>query len=479
MAKYHISDSGEVVVCRARKNPCPRQNFNTVEAAEEAKEAMFADGTFNNPLRKPNKAVQSAEKFYGGKFITSYSIELQKGVESVLQALQSVGNPLIVGGAVRDSFNGSENKDIDIEVHGTTIDKLSEFLKKEGYRVDEVGKAFGVLKVSKKGVVDDLDVSVPRKENRVGAGHRSFEVEMDEEMTVQEAAERRDFTFNAVMYDHARKVLVDPAHGKKDFENNVMRHVSEKFAEDPLRVLRGFQFAGRFNMTYAPETAELCRNLLPEYKHLSVERVQEEWDKFYAKSSNHVKGAEALIDSGWDKTEQGLSESLNNGNVWNALSKLSKIEKEKRVVLGSASIAWGMTDKKDRENFIQKTVIGVKEQNLSLVYANFNSQDFHDSFSRKKAARELAKTGFNFEDYKKFATLVKDRDGVAVALAAISEGVGETPEREFVMGRDVLAITDRKAGPWMGKLLTEILDKQYRGEFKNREEAIEYMKKRV
>lgn len=473
MTKYHISDAGEVVVCRARKIPCRKENFETIKEAEQAKTELFGSGTSMKGRRKPQNALRAAERFYGGDYVDPHEIELQKGVESVLSSLIEIGNPLIVGGAVRDSFEGHENKDIDIEVHGTTVDKLTEHLKKNGYTVDEVGKQFGVLKVYKKGEVNDLDVSVPRKENRVGAGHRNFEIEMDETMTIQEAAERRDFTFNAVMYDHQRKVIVDPSGGKQDFENRIMKHVSEKFAEDPLRVLRGFQFAGRFEMEIDPDTAEMCRKLLPEYKHLSTERVQEEWEKFYTKSKNPSKGLNVLKETGWDETEKGLKEVLSNHEVESALQKLPEQEHKNKVIFGAATIVRKMNNE-DAENFLKKSVVGVKEQALAKTFRNFKKDEAESTYGRKKLARELARTGFTFNDFGKLSKMWDDSEGVKIAEKASAEGISTNPEPELVMGRDVMEMSNKKPGPWMGELLTKVLDKQYRGEFRNREEALTY-----
>src|SRR5690625_1550288 len=185
--------------------------------------------------------LREAAEFYGGRFVSPMDLPLDSGVSEALAACRGVGNPLIVGGAVRDVFSGADNKDVDIEVYGTSLPDLATELRGQGFRVDEVGAQFGVLKVSKKGGVSDLDISVPRRENTVGAGHRDIEVTVDSGMTVSEAAARRDFTINAMAVDPARGVLVDPYGGADDFRSKTLRAVGPAFAEDPLRVLRGVQ----------------------------------------------------------------------------------------------------------------------------------------------------------------------------------------------------------------------------------------------
>jgi tRNA nucleotidyltransferase (CCA-adding enzyme) len=222
---------------------------------------------------------------YGGRFVTPYTIGVPTGIPEALDAARAAGNPLVVGGAVRDSVLGTASKDIDIEVYGTDLNTLTSAFRARGFMVDEVGQAFGVLKVSKPGVVSDLDVAVPRRENATGAGHRDFEVAADAGMTVTEVTNRRDFTMNAILYDPAREVAVDPTGGFNDIEHGILRHVGPQFAEDPLRVLRAFQFAGRFAMTLDPMTAKLCRKLRKQYTTLPKERVREEWTKFFAKST--------------------------------------------------------------------------------------------------------------------------------------------------------------------------------------------------
>lgn len=474
--KFHISDSGEIVECRAQPGKCPKQNFDNFNDAERFLQNNLGSSlsgiskTHKNPLKQ-------AVDYYGGDFIDPYEITLSKGVETVLEDLNTIGNPLVVGGAVRDSFVKADNKDIDIEVHKTDIDELVKTLKSKGYNVDEVGKQFGVLKVSKKGVVRDLDISVPRQENRTGAGHRSFEVSLDKNMTVSEAAERRDFTFNAVMYDHKRKLLVDPADGKKDFENKVMRHVSEKFAEDPLRVLRGFQFAGRFDMTMAPETTALSKKLRPEYEHLSTERVQEEWGKFFTKSIEPIKGINVLQQTEWDNTEPELREALNKDQVKNALNNLPKSPKNRKVIYGAAAIVSGMTNDNNRENFLSKSVIGVKEQREAYNLATLDKDSIETTYQRKKLAKELEKSGFTFKDYGQFSEMMNDKKGVEISKIAEKEGIAEKPEPDLIMGKDVLELSNKKPGKWMGELLMKARDEQYRGKITTKQEALDFAKK--
>jgi tRNA nucleotidyltransferase (CCA-adding enzyme) len=218
-------------------------------------------------------------------------------IEPILQAIQSAGGrPLIVGGAVRDWLMGAEVKDFDIEVYGISIERLSSLLASFG-RVDAVGRSFGILKM-RMPHGHELDISLPRRESKVGAGHRGFLAEPDPTMTPREAAARRDFTWNALALTPEGDLL-DFFGGAADLSAGIIRHTTEAFAEDPLRVLRAMQFAARFDMRLAPETAALGRALLPEAPTLAAERLWGEWQKWALKGRKPSAGLRVLAETGW------------------------------------------------------------------------------------------------------------------------------------------------------------------------------------
>jgi tRNA nucleotidyltransferase (CCA-adding enzyme) len=124
---------------------------------------------------------------------------------------------------------------------------------------------------------------MPRRERAVGSGHRDFEVDVDPFIGTREAARRRDFTVNSMMEDVLTGGIVDHFGGRRDLDEGVIRHIDpETFIEDPLRVLRGAQFAARFNFTIAPDTIELCRGI--DLSALSKERVEGELKKALLKA---------------------------------------------------------------------------------------------------------------------------------------------------------------------------------------------------
>jgi tRNA nucleotidyltransferase/poly(A) polymerase len=402
-----------------------------------------------------------------------FTMPLPAGVEPALQTAGTVGNALIVGGAVRDGLLGLAPKDIDIEVHDTDIDTLTDCYRRAGFQVDEVGRQFGVLKISKPGIVADLDVSVPRRDSKTAAGHRGFTVDLDTEMTLEEAAARRDFTVNAMFYDPRRHVVLDPFSGTEDLRTRTLRHVSGQFAEDPLRVLRAAQLAGRFAMTLEPRTAALCRDLLPHFDELPVERTREEWSKLYAKSRRPDMALKALQDSGWHATLPGLPAALADTRTVNAFTAVAAMPARDRMPIGAAILASTMSVE-DRRTFLYQTVTGTAAARIAADLIDTRAAALDSSYARRRYAAQTAQRGFTFGRYLTYTRALGDRANLQVARAAVADGLGPGPQTPMIQGRDVLAASGRskKAGPWVGELVAEALDRQHRGEFPRRSDAL-------
>ena len=188
-------------------------------------------------------------------------------------------------------------KDYDVECFGIAYDAMAADLKQWG-RTDLVGKSFGVIKLTTRSGLD-YDFAIPRRDNKTGIGHKGFEVEFDPNITTEEAAERRDFTISTLMFDPREQRIIDHFDGEKHLREKRLRHTSGAFAEDPLRVLRGMQFAARFDLKADPETIELCRSIRDSFTELAVERVLEEWLKWASKSRKPSAGILFLEATGW------------------------------------------------------------------------------------------------------------------------------------------------------------------------------------
>ena len=235
--------------------------------------------------------------------------EFEKSV--VLRIAEAVGKKngkvYFVGGCVRDKLMGRESKDIDIEIHGIDIVSLEEILDGIGEKL-EFGKSFGVYNI--KGCT--IDIALPRKESCIGNKHTDFKIDVDPFLGTYKAAQRRDFTVNAIMEDVISGEIIDHFNGLSDLENKIIRHIDDiTFVEDPLRVLRAAQFASRFNFEIAQETKRLCNTM--DLSSLSHERVFEELKK-------------ALLQSDKPSVFFEILKSINQLGVWFAqVSKLIEV----------------------------------------------------------------------------------------------------------------------------------------------------------
>jgi tRNA nucleotidyltransferase (CCA-adding enzyme) len=200
------------------------------------------------------------------------------------------GKALIVGGWVRDRLLGRRAKDLDLEVYGIEAHRLKALLGAFG-PVNTVGESFTVYKVA------GLDVSLPRRESKVGRGHKGFEVTGDPALPPREAARRRDFTVNAIAWDPLRGNYIDPFNGRYDLADRVLRVVDPRtFGDDSLRVLRAIQFAARFGLTLDAESAALCRAI--PLDDLPAERIWGELEKLLLQADRPSVGFELARDLG-------------------------------------------------------------------------------------------------------------------------------------------------------------------------------------
>ncbi len=227
------------------------------------------------------------------------TLKIPAELSTVLRSTPELREAYLVGGCVRDALLGIDQKDFDLEVFGLSYETLARVLSNWG-RTDLVGRSFGVVKLStRSGHV--FDFSVPRRDSKVSPGHKGFTVEFDPGLGPRDAAARRDFTINTLMWSPRTGALLDFFGGAEDLRNRVLRHVGPAFVDDPLRVLRGMQFAGRFDLQAAPETVALSRSIRASHGELAVERVREEWFKWAGKSVRPSAGLKFLVASGWVK----------------------------------------------------------------------------------------------------------------------------------------------------------------------------------
>lgn len=178
----------------------------------------------------------------------------------------------MVGGAVRDKLLGRPVNDHDWVVVGATPEQMLA----RGYL--PVGRDFPVFLHPE----TREEYALARTERKSGRGYRGFVVQSSPDVTLEEDLSRRDLTINSIASstdESGATRLFDPYHGEKDLRARVLRHVTDAFREDPVRILRVARFAARFtDFTVAPETMQLMREMVAhgEVDHLVAERVWQE-----------------------------------------------------------------------------------------------------------------------------------------------------------------------------------------------------------
>lgn len=251
-------------------------------------------------------------------------MNVERLAEDIFQDILSQGGYVyIVGGSVRDYVLGLDmNHDVDVEVYHLTYQQLYDILSHHGH-VNTFGKSFAIMQVD---TLPHYDFALPRKEKKTGEKHQDFQIDIDPELSIEKAIQRRDLTMNALMYDYQKKEIIDLCHGIDDINHKVIRCVNKQtFQEDPLRVLRIAQFAARFEMDVEEETKQLCQQMVQNHllDYLSIERVYQEYCKILSSSQPSI-GFQFLREIGalpsYLKSLITTPQRLDyhpEGNVWN------------------------------------------------------------------------------------------------------------------------------------------------------------------
>ena len=254
--------------------------------------------------------------------------------EDWIQALTALGPVYMVGGCVRDAFRDASIKDIDLVVDHTTMEAVKHILIPYG-RVDEVGESFAVIKFRPTGHTgEDFDVAVPRVDRKTGGGHKGFEVRT-EGINIYGDLGRRDFTINAIAVNVVDGDFIDPYDGLIDIEKKVLRAVDDiAFVDDPLRILRGIQFAARFGYRITSGTLRMMQENAHLIKQISGERIFDELMKIISKAGNtqialdllHKTDVDqALFDKKMTKYDRGF-EYLDAASFFYVLGLLGDID---------------------------------------------------------------------------------------------------------------------------------------------------------
>lgn len=457
--------------------------------------------------------------------------------QQVLRVCEAVreagGRGVLVGGWVRDWLRGFESKDFDLEVYGLDAAKLRSVLESIA-RVNTVGEHFSVYKLVFRRDVQDLprlddvgpltqrvemDVSIPRRESKSGRGHRAFIIEGDPSMTPEEAARRRDFTINAVMYDPLTDEMIDPFGGAKDLEQGVLRAVAaDTFVEDSLRVLRAVQLAARFEMTIEPRTAELCRNI--DLSDLPAERIWGEIEKLLSLAERPSIGLRASLElrvlhklfpelaaldgseinrppasdsSGFTNTALSLDQAV---KLARSLSKPERITLMLATLCHDLGLAGGASASRnpggvelvavERASAVLKTLgvhtiagYDVRSQVLALVREQKRPAQFYETRAQVSDGdfRRLAQRVDIDLLYRLAKACALAREG-ELRLAedwfmerARELGVEHGPPEPLLLGRHLIE-AGYEPGPRMGQILREVYEFQLDGTVRTLDEAL-------
>lgn len=213
-----------------------------------------------------------------------------------------------VGGCIRDELLGLNPKDIDYVVVGASPQELLD----KGFK--QVGADFPVFLHPETGD----EYALARTERKSGVGYHGFTVDASPQVTLEEDLARRDLTINSMAKNLITGEIIDPFGGRADLAYGVIRHTSESFAEDPVRVLRAARFVARYGFNILPSTLQLMRVVAQELNHIPQERIWAEIEKGLGEAKPALMmevleecgalGTEALLPySGWSTQLRSVS----------------------------------------------------------------------------------------------------------------------------------------------------------------------------
>jgi tRNA nucleotidyltransferase (CCA-adding enzyme) len=427
------------------------------------------------------------------------------------------GRALVVGGWVRDRLLGIDSKDLDVEVFGIPAADLPALLASFG-RVEPIGQSFPVYKIG------TIDIGLPRRESKAGRGHKGFVVEGDPGMSIGEAAQRRDFTINAISWDPLTGEYVDPCNGRSDLARRILKAVDLRtFGDDSLRVLRAVQFAARFDLALDEATAALCQTI--GLDDLPPERIWGEIEKLLLRAARPSVGFALALDLGViDRLFPELKALVGceqepdwhpEGDVWvhtlqvidEARRRIEDLDRADRliVMLGAVTHDLGkpattaVIDGRIRSMNHEEE--GVAPASAFLDRLNIHSIDGKDVRGQVlglvahhlkpgmlyKVRDELTDSAFRRLAQKANLELLA-RVAKADCLGrypgsfdcsamdwflerARALGVDRSPPKPLLLGRHLLEL-GMKPGPEMGELLKKIYEKQLDGEISTTAEGI-------
>jgi tRNA nucleotidyltransferase (CCA-adding enzyme) len=429
------------------------------------------------------------------------------------------GRTWLVGGCIRDLVLGRQPRDLDLEISGLPPGQLHALLT-EHFSVQFVGKAFGVFKLQ--GL--PVDISIPSRMLTDNESAQGLLRQSDPDMDIDEALARRDFTMNAMAWDPDTLELRDPFNGRADLDAHVLRHASDRFREDPLRVLRGLQLAARFGLTAAPETVALCKTLTQDGQ--PGERLWEEWKKLLLQGITPSLGLQFLSDCGWLRFYPELAALQGceqdpiwhpEGDVWShtlhcldwfAMERTGNQDDDLIVGLGilchdfgkpaTTTTDFGRITSRGHEQegeaptrrFLERLTNqdDLINEVIPLVLCHLRPRALHEANASDSAVRRLARQVKRIDRLVRVARAdhagrpPKPFDefpaGTWLLERARRLEVEDQAPTPLVMGRHLLEL-GIPPGPDMGRLLDACYEAQLDGEFTAADQGIAYARQRL
>ncbi len=429
------------------------------------------------------------------------------------------GRAWLVGGCVRDLVLGQQPQDLDIEVFGLAPGTLHALLT-EHFSVQFVGKAFGIFKLPGQSV----DISIPVRTPDDDPSIPHLLRQADPSMPIEEALARRDFSINAMAWDPDTLEFCDPFHGQDDLRNRILRHVSPRFREDPLRVLRGMQLAARFELTAASETLSTCKGL--SQKGLPSARLWEEWKKLLLQGRKPSAGLHFLDQCDWLTfypelaTLQGCAQDPAwhpEGDVWihtlhcldwfagertgnerddlivglgvlcHDFGKPATTRIEDGHVISRGHESEGTQPTKD---FLERLTNqqDMIDEVIPLVQCHLRPRALFDVQASDSAIRRLARQVTRIDRLVRVARAdhagrpPKPFDGFPAGDWLLTRAKALAVDRQaplpILMGRHLLSL-GVQPGPEMGHFLDECYEAQLEGEFGTLEDGLTYAKRKL
>lgn len=400
--------------------------------------------------------TKQERKFLSNNIIKAFEerkeVDLRDSFLETLNIAQSIkdkgGQTFLVGGSVRDLFFNKLPKDFDLEVYRLSGNEIKETLK--DYKISEVGSNFGGLKLFLDNGLD-IDVSLPRKDNKTGQGHKGFSIETNPNLSFEDALKRRDFTINAMLLDPLTGEIIDPYRGKEDIENRILRVVdANTFKEDPLRVLRGVQFLGRLGLKIEDETLKIFKEMIPNLKELPSERIGEEWKKLLLRAEKPSLGLSLAMNLGvfheiypnFIKSDQAKQNT--EGDAWiNTLTTVDETAKvcrecnlneEKSLTLLFSALCHNL-EKSSASTFIKD--IGLKDETKKKILKLVEHHTLPSSWYRAKTIKDGS--------FRKLAKNIYPANMMELGLLAQAYENGSIKNYEKIKGRDVFNWFTKKA----------------------------------